>query len=97
MGRDDAMSDNHQDLTSDRFSTVKREALRDKVPGLWTFIVLIFLMAAMGVAPTLRKRWEAETTPTIAPDTTSATEQALRGKLKAKADTQVKQLANDPK
>ena len=91
------MSDNHQDSTSDRSSTVRRETLSDKVPGLWTFVVLILLMVAMGVAPTLRKRWEAETPPTTAPDTTSTTEQALRGKLKAKADTQVKQLANDPK
>jgi hypothetical protein len=91
------MSDNHQDLTPDRSSTVRRETLSDKIPGLWTFIVLILLMVTMGVAPTLRKRWEAETPPTTAPDTTSTTEQALRGKLKAKADTQVKQLANDPK
>jgi hypothetical protein len=91
------MSDNHQDLPPDRSSTVRREPLSDKIPGLWTFIVLILLMVAMGVAPTLRKRWEAETPPMTAPDTTSTTEQALRGKLKAKADTQVKQLANDPK
>jgi hypothetical protein len=91
------MSDNHQGSTSDRSSTVRRETLSDKIPGLWTFIVLILLMVTMGVAPTLRKRWEAETPPTTAPDTTSTTEQALRGKLKAKADTQVKQLANDPK
>ena len=91
------MSDNHQDLPPDRSSTVRRETLSEKVPGLWTFIVLILLMVAMGLAPTLRKRWEAETPPTTAPATTSTTEQALRGKLKAKADTQVKQLTNDPK
>ena len=91
------MSDNHQDLTPDHSSTVRRETLSEKVPGLWTFIVLILLMVAMGVAPTLRKRWEAETPPTAAPYTRCTTERALRGKLKAMADTQVKQLANDPK
>ena len=49
------MSDNHQDSTPSGSSTVRRETLSDKVPGLWTFIVLILLMVAMGVTPTLRK------------------------------------------
>ena len=64
------MSDDHQDLTPDRSSNARRETLSDKVPGLWIFVVLILLMVAMGVAPTLRQRWEAETPPTTAPDTT---------------------------
>ena len=57
------MLNDHQDLTPDRSSTVRRETLGDKIPGLWTFIVLILLMVAMGMAPTLRKRWEAVVAP----------------------------------
>ena len=96
------MPNNHQDLAPERSSTVRRETLTEKVPGLWTFIVLIILMVAMGMAPTLRKRWEAETPPTTtsrttAPDTTPTMEHALRAKLKAKADTEIQQLAKNPK
>jgi hypothetical protein len=43
------MSNNHHDLAPDRSSTERRETLSEKVPGLWTFIVLILLMVAMGV------------------------------------------------
>ena len=96
------MSDNHQDSRPSGSSTVRRETLSDKVPGLWTFIVLILLMVAMGVAPTLQKRWEAETppttaSPTTAPDTPPTMEQALKAKLRVKADAEIKQLAKDPK
>jgi hypothetical protein len=95
------MPNNHQDLAPDGSSTERRETLSEKVPGLWTFIVLILLMVAMGMAPTLRKRWEAETpttaSPTAAPDTTPTMEQALKAKLRVKADTEIKRLAKDPK
>jgi hypothetical protein len=96
------MPNNHQDLAPDGSSTERRETLSEKVPGLWTFIVLILLMVAMGVAPTLRKHWEAETPPTTAspataPDPTPTMEQALKAKLRVKVDTEIKQLAKDPK
>ncbi len=68
------MSDDYPDLTPPRSSNVRRETLGDKIPGLWTFIVLIFLMVIMVVMPTLQKRWEAETPPATASDTKAPTE-----------------------
>ena len=97
------MSDDYPALTPARSGSVRRETLGDKIPGLWIFIVLILLMVAMVVMPTLQKRWEAETPPATASDTKASSdtkapiEQELKARLKTKADTQIRRPADESK
>jgi hypothetical protein len=97
------MSDDHQKPASDPVPYERPGTLGEKIPALWALIGLILSFIAVAVSPRILKHWEP-TPPTEPPEEVlqatstgakAAIEQDLRSRLKAKADTQRRQLAKE--
>jgi hypothetical protein len=97
------MSNNHSKPVPDLVPYERPETLSEKIPALWALIGLILSFIAVAVHPMILKHWQpsASTEPqqrvlqSAPSETKHAIEQDLRAKLKAKADTQMRQLVKE--
>ncbi len=96
------MSDDRQKPVPDPVPYERPETLGEKIPALWALIGLILSFIAVAVSPMILKHWEPsapiepqERALQAASPGMKTIEQDLRLRLKAKADTQMRQLAKE--